>query len=386
MKNLLTYLFLVTLLVSCNKENKLNTENSSPEAEYLKCKIPSEDNFWKVATPASQQMDENVIYGLGEMVKNLNNVKSFLVIRNGKIIHEQYLNGAGEDSLLNICSVTKRITSSLIGIAIDKKIITSKNTPISRYFPEISYMGADPKWNNITIYHLLNMISGMDWIEVNDLPAFEYTFNNPNPLPLTFSRSIVNQPGTIFSYNSPGVHLLSYVIERASKKSVTSFVNNNLFGPLKIKNFKWQADGNNVKNGGANLYLASRDLAKIGLLYLQNGMWMNQRVISKKWIDESLRTPVNLDTLQGSYLSTGPYLVSKPGMSMGNTWWTMNFMGETIHYGDGYGGQILLLIPKYNVIIVMNRLDNVSVNDNINAFNEFFNQVLPMVIVSINKS
>jgi CubicO group peptidase (beta-lactamase class C family) len=386
MKKLLCFLLTVTVIVSCAKEkNQLSIKDSSPEVNQLKCGRPDSKDFWEVATPASQQMNENIIYGLGSLVGSLNNVKSFLVIRNGKIVQEQYLNGAGQDSLLNICSVTKRITSSLIGIAIDKKIISSINKPIGVYFPEITYMGADPKWNNITIYHLLNMISGMNWVEVMDLPAFEFTFNNPNPLPMTFSRNIIYQPGTIFSYNSPGVHLLSYIVERSSKRSVTEFANKNLFGPLKIQNFKWQADGNNVKNGAANLYLSARNLAKIGLLYLQDGIWQHQRIISKRWIDASLRTPINLDTLQGSFLSTGPNEISKPGMSMGNTWWTMNFMGETIHYGDGYGGQILLLIPKYNVIVVMNRLDTVSIQDNINAFSEFFNQILPMVIASINK-
>jgi CubicO group peptidase (beta-lactamase class C family) len=383
MKKILSFLFFVSVIFSCSKENQLKVNETSSEVNQLKCAMS--DDFWKVTTPTSQGMNENIIGGLGSLVGSLKNVKSFLIIRNGKIVHEQYLNGAAQDSLLNICSITKRITASLIGIEIDKKIIGSINKPISRYFPEIAYMGADPQWNNITIYHLINMISGMDWIEVLDIPAFENTFYNPNPLPMTFSRNIVNQPGTIYSYNSPSIHLLSYIIERSTKKSVADFANRNLFGPLKIQNFKWQADGNNVKNGAANLYLTARNLAKVGLLYLHDGMWQHQNVISKNWIDASLRTPINLDTLQGSYLSSGPNMVSKPGMYMGNTWCTINFMGETIHYGDGYGGQLLVLIPKYQVIVVMNRLETVSIQENIDAFGEFFNQVLPMVITSINK-
>lgn len=379
MKKTISFLLLIALFVGCSKKEQLSV--NEPADNNLKC---APGDFWQVVSPSSQQMDENVLYGLAAAVNNFKNVKSLLIIRNGKIVHEQYLNGAGQDSLLNIASVTKRITSSLVGIAIDRKFIRSVDTHIWHYFPEIAYYGADPQWNNITVYHLVNMISGMDWIEVNDLPAFEYTFNNPNPLPMTFSRNIIHTPGTIFSYNSPGIHLLSYVIERSTRMRVGNFANATLFYPLGINKFKWQADGNKVRNGGANLSLRSRDLAKIGLLYLQNGMWQGKRILSQKWIDASLRTPINLDTLQGSYLATGPDLVSKPGMWMGNTWWTMNFNGETIHYGDGYGGQILLLIPKYNVVVVMNRLDNVSIQDNISAFNEFFSQVLPMVFASIH--
>jgi CubicO group peptidase (beta-lactamase class C family) len=382
MKKLLAFLFVVMLVFSCSKEKQLSVMEPLQE-NTLKC-APADD-FWKVVTPSAQDMNENIIGGLGAMVSTLKNVKSFLIVRNGKIVHEQYLNGATQDSLLNICSITKRVTASLIGIAVDKRIISSLNKPVSRYFPEITYMGADPQWNNVTLYHLINMISGMNWIEVMDIPAFENTFYNPNPLPMTFSRNIAYQPGTVFSYNSPGVHLLSYVIERASKKQVADFANKNLFGPLKINAFKWQADGNNVKNGAANLYLKARDLAKLGLLYLQNGVWQHQRVISKHWIDASLRMPINLDTLQGSFLATGPQMVSKPGFSVGNTWYMMNFNGETIHYGDGYGGQLLVLIPKYQVMVVMNRLETVSLQDNIDAFGEFFSQVLPMVLASINK-
>lgn len=385
MKKLVTFLFIVVLFVSCEKDAQLNVTKPSTEVQTLKCQKPPKDAFWEVVSPVTQQMDSNMINALGGMVPYLTNVKSFLLIRNGKIVHEQYLNGATQDSLLNICSVTKRITSSLIGIAIDKKYISSVNKHIFRYFPEIFYLGADPKWRNITIYHLVNMIAGMDWIEVNDLPAFEYTFYNPNPLPMIFSRNIIHEPGTIFSYSSPETHLLSYIIERSTKMKVADFANKNLFGPLQIKNFKWQEDGNNIKNGAANLYLKARDLAKIGLLYLQDGKWLKRQILSKCWVDASLKTPINLDSLQGSYLSTGPEMVSKPGLSMGNTWWTMNFMGETVHYADGYGGQILLLVPKYNIIIVMNRLDSATISENIAAFEEFFSQVLPMVMLSIQK-
>jgi CubicO group peptidase (beta-lactamase class C family) len=382
MKKLLLYFFTTLLVIGCTKEKQLSVNDQSQETNQLKC-YPRD--FWTVVSPSSQNMNENIIGGVGTLVSSLKNVKSFLIVRNGKIVHEQYLNGAAQDSLLNTCSITKRVTASLIGIAVDKKIISSINKPISRYFPEITYMVADPKWKNVSIYHLVNMISGMNWVEVMDIPAFENTFYNPNPLPMTFSRNIAYQPGTIFSYNSPSVHLLSYIIERATKRRVADFANKNLFGPLNIKEFKWQADGNNVKNGAANLYLKARDLAKIGQLYLQNGVWQSHRVISKRWIDASLRTPINLDTLQGSFLATGPEMVSKPGFSVGNTWYTMNFMGETIHYGDGYGGQMIVLIPKYQVLVVMNRQDKVSLQDNIDAFNEFFIQVLPMVIASINK-
>ncbi len=337
--------------------------------------------FWEVVSPSSQQMNENVVLGIESVVSNLNNVYSFILIRNGKIVSEQYQNEKTADSLLNICSITKRITSSLIGIAIDKSIINGDQTLIHNYFPEISNFQADPKWNDINIYHLENMISGMDWVEVMHLPAFQSNFMNP--LPFIFSRSISKTTGQNFSYNTVSTHLLSYIVQRASNQNTDDFAVEKLFNLIGIKKFNWMKDGNGVVNGGAGLELKARDLARFGLLYMQNGQWCNKQVISESWINKSLYTPVILDTLESVILATSPDEVTNTGMSIGNTWWTREFMGKTVHYGDGYGGQILMLIPEINIIIVMNRNENVELYDNIAAFNEFFNQILPMVINSV---
>ena len=330
------------------------------------------DTFWESATPFSQQMDETVIDELASLVGSFDRVYSFLMIRNGKIIHEQYHNGAKQNTLLPVRSITKRITATLTGIAIDKSYIDSLLIPISNYFPEISNPGVDPDWNTVNVYHLLNMISGMDWMEEEDLTTYENNFEDP--LNFIFNRNIKYQPATYYAYNSPGIHLLSYIIERASENKMGDFAESYLFEPLDIKGYHWQADGNDVKRGGAGLELTSRDLAKIGLLYLQHGRWKNQPIISEQWIHQCLKQPIDLDTLEGNH---------RPGLSIGHTWWTSRYQGEIIHYGDGYGGQILLMIPKYEILVVMNRFYEVSGEENERAFNEFFSQILPRVFNSV---
>lgn len=341
----------------------------------------AKDTFWEIVTPSSQEMNEEVILELESLVSNFDNVLSFLMIRNGKIVHEQYYNGAKANTLLHIRSITKRVIASLVGIAIDKSHIESSATAITDFFPEAQESGVDPKWQEINVYHLLNMISGMDWIEATDLGQFDKNFDDP--VSFIFWRNITKEPATYFSYNSPGTHLLSYIIARSSGQIIADFAQENLFEPLGINGFNWQSDGNNVENGGAGLELTARDLAKIGLLYLQNGTFLNKEVISEEWITESLHLPVNLDTLQGSYLPGSSVEISKPGRAMGNTWWTSTFQGEIIHYGDGYGGQVLLLIPKYDVIVVMNRIHTVDGEQNGFAFGEFFGQILPRILESV---
>ncbi|MDN5217331.1 serine hydrolase [Fulvivirgaceae bacterium BMA12] len=343
----------------------------------------AEDTFWEVATPSSQQMDEAVLDNLASRIENFDNVYAFLLIRNGKIIHEQYHNGARRNTLLHTRSVTKRVTSALLGVAIEKSFIGQTNTLLSDHFPEILTPDINPAWRDIQLYHLVNMISGMDWVEQRDLKAFEDNFHNP--LPFIFGRNILHEPATYFSYNSPGSHLLSYVIERSTQQSLDKFAEENLFGPLRVNGFKWQADGNDVENGGAGLELTARDMAKIGLLYLQNGRWNNQQVVAEQWVRASLDLPVDLDTLQGSYMPGATQEISQPGISFGNMWWTDDFQGELIHYGDGYGGQVLLIIPKFEIIVAMNRIHRVGAEENRQAFDEFFGEILPAVFESIIK-
>lgn len=351
----------VVFLSSCEEEEDPESFREVPQ-----------DSFWEVATPASQQMDEVALQELREMVGKLEGVYSFLVVRNGKIVHEQYHNGAKQSSLLHTRSITKRITATLIGIGIDQGNIAGQNIHISNFFPEIASPGTGEGWDQITIYHLLNMVSGMDWVENDDLDEYENNLNDP--LKFIFGKDILHEPETYYSYNTPGIHLLSHVVERTSGNGVTDFAEANLFDPLGILGYEWEEDGGGVKRGGAGLELTARDLAKIGLLYLQNGQWQGQQIISEEWIDQCFNHVIPLDIIEGDHL---------PGISIGQTWWTRDVAGERIHYGDGYGGQILLLVPEHEIVIVMNRAYKVDGGRNNAAFDSFFNQVLPGVLDSM---
>jgi len=359
-RRILCCLIGVGLAVGCGDEN----QEPLPEVPV--------DNFWEVTSPALEQMDETALDELGADVKEMENVYAFLIVRNGKIVHEQYHNSANKNTLLHLRSITKRVTSALVGMGIDEGYIDGLQMPIANVFPEIAEPGTGEGWNNVTLYHLLQMVSGMDWDEETEFEDYEH--NQNAPLQYIFSRDIIHSPGTYYAYNTPGIDLLSYVVERSYGEHLADLTQQKLFGPLGILGYEWQQAGNGVKRGGLGLKLTARDLAKFGLLFLQNGSWDGDPIVPSEWVGQCFDNPLSLDGIPGDHIL---------GLSIGHTWWTREIEGVSVHFADGYGGQMLMLIPEHNIVIVMNRLYDVDGAKNNEAFNSFFTHILPSVLESV---
>ncbi len=326
-----------------------------------------EDDFWETTSPSSQQMDEGKITELESALQEANGLYSFLVIRNGKIVSETYRSGASRNALLHLRSVTKSVTGLLAGISMYNGSIESEDQFITNYFPELP---TNTGWQNVKLEHLLNMLTGMDWREERDLDEYENNLNDP--LTYIFSKPIIHTPGTTYEYNSTSSHLLSYILQRTNTLTPGEFAQSVLWDPLGINGYNWETDGNRVERGGAGLELTARDLAKIGLLYLQDGRWDNQQIVSKSWVDETLNHPLDL----GGYSASG---------HRRNYWWTRQVEGTKIHFVDGYGGQVLLIAPEFDLIVVTNRKYRVNSGANRNAFDQFFDDFLPRVLNSVEQ-
>lgn len=358
-KNLWAGLIVLSILFGCDDEKI----EPLPEVPL--------DTFWEVSSPADQQMDPQALEEIRDKVRDMPNVYSLLIVRNGKIVHEQYHNGANPNTLLHIRSITKRITATMVGMAIHDGYITGYQEPITSFFPEIAASTGEG-WDQVNLYHLLHMISGMDWDENTDLMDYE---NNQNqPLEYIFSRDIVHEPATHFEYNTPGIDLLAYVVQRTYTKDFGEFTEEKLFDPLGILGYEWEEAGNGVKRGGLGLELTARDLAKFGLLFHNNGFWKGDPVVPSGWVDFCIENPLSLDDVEGDHAA---------GLSIGNTWWTREFYGVKTHYADGYGGQILTIVPEHDIIIVMNRSYNVTPDQNGEAFSQFFDTILPGILDSV---
>jgi CubicO group peptidase (beta-lactamase class C family) len=274
-----------------------------------------------------------------EIDRNYPNLYSILVQQNGAIVYEKYYQGHTANTYTHVFSVTKSVTSALIGIALDKGMIKSLDQPIADFLPE--YFPDPDKYNKkeITIRHALTMTSGLTptdqtlnrWMASPDW--FAYTIDQPKDFPA----------GQKFSYNTGLTHLLSGVITKASGMSTKDFADKYLFSPLRITNYYWDTDTKGYYGGGHLLYLTPRDMARFGQLYLQKGMWNGVQVIPEKWATESTHAQIQVDDLT----------------SYGYLWWiystydSKNNKALSTYAAHGLGNQHIIVIPERNLVVTI---------------------------------
>lgn len=264
-------------------------------------------------------------------------IHSLLVQKEGKLLGEFYYNGFTSDSLNNIKSITKSVIGLLIGIAIDQKFIRNTSVPVLSYFDECDSKSESFKEKKIiTIEHLLQMQSGIEWNN-RALIKDEWWFNEDPHCFLINEFPMDTIPGVHFSYNSAAAHLLSGVVSRASGMSTQEFAVNYLFDPLGINEFYWESDSKNEARGNSELYLKPRDMLKIGQMLLDEGSYGNSRIISKDWIYETLAKAYDATSL----------------MDYGYLWMTSK-EGQTpfFFFTGGSGGHHIFVVPEKEMVVV----------------------------------
>lgn len=246
---------------------------------------------WKTVNPNEQKMDPEVISGLYEHISTNNlDIDSVLIIRNGYIIDENYLENhtirsemkfARNDAFIHderkhvIFSCTKSVVSLLIGITIEKGLIKNTEQRFFDVIPERWNNSYEERKKNITIGHLLTMTSGIPW----DLKK------NDDILKSITDTSLINEPGVEFRY-SAGPSLLTAVIQKVTGVKASEFARLQLFKPLNISDEDWEWEDNpqGFSKGGSGLWMTPHAMAKIGLLYLNRGEWDGTALISSEWI------------------------------------------------------------------------------------------------------
>ena len=298
---------------------------------------------------------------------NEKGIYSVIIIKNNNTIFHQFYNGKTENDLFNIQSETKSIISILIGIAIDKNLIKSVDQPISDFFPEI-LSSNDTLKKLITIRYLLNQTSGLQEFEYPNLNKW---LNNTNPTNLALSQPLISKPGTTYQYNTAATHLLSVIISKASEMETAKFADKYLFGPLSISDYKWGKlkDGFN-DGGGLSLWMRTGDIAKIGVLLLNNGKIRNQQIVPKQWIDQLFNKENKLTAPWGLRNSLH-----------GFCWYATTYKNHKINYAMGYGGQFLFIFPDLNAVVAVNY--NYDTAKGIEQSNVFFEKYFPLIFENI---
>ena len=274
----------------------------------------------------------------------------FLVIQNDEIIHEQYFQGYDKNSTATSYSVAKSFVSTLVGIAIEDGSIESVHDPITKYVPELQGSG----FEEATIAHVLQMSSGIDFSETYDdestdaFRVFDKMFIFMKPLDkLTATYGSNAQPGTEFHYASINTHALTMLVRAVSDQSLTSYLEQKLWHPLGMEHDAfWTTDNHDTALGFMGLNATLRDFAKLGLLFLHEGEFNGQRIISASWVAQA--TTPDTDFLQ-------------PGQ-IDNDWgyqyqWWIPRESEGDFAAIGIWGQMIYVHPAANLVIVKTSAD-----------------------------
>lgn len=290
---------------------------------------------------------------LPDALKGKSETQGVLIIHNDSIIYEKYWGDISSDRLATVFSVTKSVTSLMCGIAIDDGYIRSIDDAVTEYIPELKKK--DPMWQRLTIRHLLNMQSGLDFDDTYYL-HLKYLKRVLAIAKLNYGHNVMKQirglkfrcePGTEHRYESMTSQILGVVIERASKKHFADYLSEKVWKPLQMESpalINIDSHRHRVAHTFGGLTLTMKDLAKIGRLYLNHGVWNGKRIVSEEWIRQS----TEYDTSNNGYHFNW-YNVSNHGTDKSK------YPG---YYALGICAQVLYVNPYKNLIMVRVGMDN----------------------------
>ncbi len=264
------------------------------------------------------------------------NIHSLTVVRNGVIVLDAYFYPYTSEMRHDLASATKSITSLLVGAAISDGYLEGTDQHIVSVLPFDLALPHDPRVERIRIGDLLTMQSGLDCGFAPGERELTGMRRTQDWAYYALHLPMVAEPGTRFGYCSPNYYLLSASITATTGISEADYARRRLFAPLDIKDMYWGANEAGVNHGWGDLQLKPRDMAKIGLLMLQQGRWEGRQLIPKSWVDDSL-----VPKAQES--GRDPY---------GLGWWLSSQI-PSLFEAQGRGGQRISVIPDKSLVIVM---------------------------------
>jgi len=313
--------------------------------ETAVCEQPKKREYWpttgwRSSTPEMQGMDPAKLLIADEFIQNrLPDVFSLLVVKNGYLVFEKYYSWGSPEKYAVVHSVTKSVMSALIGIALDKGYLNSVDQKLIEFFPEYITDETDPRKKEISLKDLLTMSAGFRWNDRGPVMRFWYT--SSNWAKFSIELPLENNPGDVFNYNSSISHLLSIILSKSTKTGTLNFAKKNLFEPLGISSY-WHQDPQGYYIGGFGLGLSARDLAKIGFLYLNNGYWNGQPIVSEYWVKESTARQIKAfrHPIYGRF-------------GYGYQWWVKKVDDCNSFRAWGRRGQFIVIVPELDLVIAV---------------------------------
>ncbi len=321
---------------------------------FSSCKIdnPGPDSFLDYSQPRFENFDTDKLNELNSEIKKgtFGEILSLLILRNDKIVFENYYADNQRDDLHAIGATTQSVVSALVGIMLSEDSSINHHTKIIDLFPEyVQYFENVPQKDKIEIGHLMSNTSGLWWDE------WTYPFGDEKNDAYAMTKSddwienilaspMIREPGDKFNFNSGNGILMAPIIQKLTGIELEQYAKEKLFDPLKIESWKWEQISGNYVNASWGLHMRPMDMAKIGQLYLKNGLWEDQKIFDDNWNNRSSRTKASI---------SGYY-------NYGYFWWKFSYRADAVRalvkndifFAWGDGGQHIFIIPHLEMVVV----------------------------------
>jgi CubicO group peptidase (beta-lactamase class C family) len=273
---------------------------------------------------------------LMEQATSMDGIDSITVVRNGYVVMDAVIYPFPEETAHNVYSCTKSVTGTLIGIAIDQGLIAGVDVPVVELLPDAAPANVDELKAAMTVEDLLTMSSGLRCRDSSlyDRQGLFEMMESDDWAAHMLALPMLEEPGTRFEYCNGASELLSAILSEVTGMPAAEYADEVLFGPLGIADYVWPANPQGITMGSHALRLRPADMAKIGYLYLRDGWWDGEQVVSASWIEAATTAQIRAETNTSSY---------------GYQWW-VDDGGDVIALG--YGGQYVIVVPDRDLVVV----------------------------------
>jgi CubicO group peptidase (beta-lactamase class C family) len=251
-----------------------------------------------------------------------------VVARDGHIVFEKYYRGAAPAARLGVFSITKSVTSLLVGIALQRGDVANLDSRLAEFFPRDVRGARDRRVRRITVRQLLTMTAGY-----RDVP----TARADDWVRTQIDRPLATNPGAAFAYDNGSYHLLSALLTKVTGKTADAYARQVLFRPLEIRQERWPTDGQGHSLGNTGLELRPRDLLELGELVLHGGRRHRRQIVPAAFVRAATRRQTRI----------------APGLDYGYGWWILTRRGPRTVAALGYGGQAICVLPDQRLVIVV---------------------------------
>ncbi len=299
---------------------------------------------WQIST---EKFDAAIIEELNRKIatQTYKDITSVVVIKDGKLLIEEYFNGATRNTLHDTRSVGKSFASTLLGIAIKDGYIKSETQTLKEFYNLKSFQNYSAAKDSITLHSLLTMSSPFDGSDRNlESPGNEenmYPANNWVVFTLNLPIDETKAANKRWDYLTAGVVVLGDIIHKSVPNGLQKYADKNLFQPLGITKYKWQFTPQKVANTAGSLQLRSIDYAKFGQLYKNQGAWNGKQILSQEWIAKSLSHQITI--------SEGEYY----GYLFWNKTYKVDGVDYEVYYSSGNGGNKIFIFEDQPIVIVI---------------------------------